>query len=252
MTTEATPMLLIPGAWMGGWIWDDTVKRLRGLGCPAHTLTLSGLEADANEDQLVEIRLDDHVADVLQVARKIGEPLTIVGHSYSGVVAGMVADQLPELVVHTVIVAGFYPRDGRSLLDDWGSDSEERTGERADIEQAGMVWAPPPDEGLEADPGLDPEQARWLGQRLQPHPGRTILDPASMNRPITDQRLTVVPNVGDGDPMSTLPADLAVSDLSNWTFRSIPEGHWPMLGQPDLLDEVLIEAASTASERRPG
>ena len=250
MTTKPTPMLLIPGAWMGAWIWNDTVARLREAGCPAHTLTLPGLGSDALAGELAAIGLADHVDATLRAAQAIGRPLTIVGHSYSGMIAGMVADRAPELVVHTVIVAGFYPRDGRCLLDDWGSDADERASERADIERAGMIWAAPPSEGLEADAGLDPEQARWLGRRLRPHPGRTVLDPASMQRSIADRSVTVVADVGDGDPRSTLPDDLARAEPDGWRFRSIPEGHWPMLGHPVELSDTLLEAATFAASGR--
>ena len=247
MTSKPTPILLIPGAWMGAWIWDDTVERLHEAGCPARTLTLSGLASGASAGDLGGIRLADHVAEALDAVRALGEPLTIAGHSYSGLIAGMVADQAPERVVHTVIIAGFYPRDGRSLLDDWSADAGERAAERAAIEQAGMLWAPPPAGGLDADPGLDSAQARWLGRRLRPHPGRTVLDPASMQRSITEQSVTVV---AAGDPRATLPEDLAGTMTSDWSFRSIPEGHWPMLSHSTELLEILVDAATTATSRR--
>lgn len=239
------PMLLIPGAWMGGWIWRDTIERLRAVDVAAHTLTLRGLEPDVLVDELAEVRLTDHVDETVRAVEAIDHPLIVVGHSYSGVIAGMVADRVPDRVARTVIVAGFYPRNGRSLLDDWGSSPDERAAERADIEQAGMVWAPPPADGIESDPGLDTAQARWLGPRLLPHPGRTILDPATMRQPITEQSVTVIADVGDGDPRSTLPDDLAEADLGRWDFNSIPSGHWPMLSCPDQLDNALLRARSS-------
>lgn len=239
-------MLLIPGAWMGGWIWEPTIQRLRTSGVAAHTLTLNGLEPGADQEQLAHVRLDDHVDDAVRVVESIDQSVVVVGHSYSGVVAGIVADRLPDRVVRTVVVAGFFPRDGRSLLDDWGSSADERASERADIERAGVVWAPPPIEGIEADEGLDDDQARSLGERLVPHPGRTILDPARMQRSITERDVTVVADVGSsGDPRSTLPDDLARADLGRWSFRTVPPGHWPMLSCPQQLDQALLEAATT-------
>ena len=241
-------MLLIPGAWMGGWIWDPTIERLRRTGVIAHTLTLTGLDPDVPATALAQVRLADHVDDAVRAVESIDHPVVVVGHSYSGLLAGIVADRLPDQVVRIVIVAGFFPRNGRSLLDDWGSSNDERESERADIERAGMVWAPPPAEGIETDDGLDVDQAFWLGQRLTPHPGHTILDAASMQRPITEQRVTVVANVGDGaDPRSTLPEDLKQADLDKWDFQTVPAGHWPMLGCPTELDRALLTAASTAA-----
>lgn len=249
MTNKALPILLIPGAWMGSWIWDDTIRRLDDAGCIAHSLTLTGLSAGTDRADIARVRLADHVEDVERAVRRIGEPLMVVGHSYSGLLAGIVADRMPEHVVHTAIVAGFYPHDGRSLLDDWGPDAETRAAERDDIEQAGMIWAPPPTDGIQADPSLDADQARWLGQRLQPHPGHTITDAAPMQRPVTEQSVTVIADTGDEDPRQSLPDSLAGEDLSNWEFRSVPEGHWPMLGAPDSLVDHLAEAAFNAQSR---
>lgn len=232
---------------MPGWAVGSGTTRSNGcsrLATRPTRLTLGGLAADATTDELATIGLDDHVADTLAVVRGMHGPAVVVGHSYSGLVVGMVADQAPDQVVHTVIVAGFIPRHGRSLLDDWGGDAEARAAERADIEEAGMVWRPPPAEGVTADPGLSPAQARWLGERLSPHPGRTVLDPVSLRRPLTERSVTIVANVGDGDPRSTLPADLADETLDRWRFRSLPAGHWPMLSCPGELHATLIEAAT--------
>lgn len=249
MTPQPMTMLLIPGAWMGAWIWLDTIERLRQAGHSARSLTLTGLDADTPRRELASVRLSDHVGDVLTAVQDIDGPLTIVGHSYSGLIAGMVADQAADLVAHTVIVAGFFPRHGRSLLDDWGSSADERSAERVEIEEAGMVWAPPPVEGLAADPGLNPDQAGWLHQRLVPHPGHTVLEPAVLQRSIAEQSVTVVADVGAGDPRSTLPDDLADENLDTWEFRSIPAGHWPMISHPERLVELLIEAATTAASQ---
>lgn len=157
---------------------------------------------------------------------------------------------LHDLAVHTTIICGFYPRDGRSLLDDWGPSDEARAAERSDIEQAGMIWAPPPTDGIESDPSLDAETAAWLGDRLQPHPGRTIFDAATVTRPITEQSVTVIADTGENDPRNSLPSNLADNDLANWGFQSVPEGHSPMLGYPELLVEHLSRIATTASQRQ--
>lgn len=131
MTTEPIPMLLIPGARMGAWPWNDTVARLREAGRTAHTLTLSELESGASADDLTRVRLDGHVAEALRAVRAIGRPLTIVVHSCSGLIAGRVADRAPERVVHPVLVAGLYLREGRRLLDDRGSGATATASERA-------------------------------------------------------------------------------------------------------------------------
>lgn len=251
MTAEPLPMLLVPGAWMGAWIWQGTIDRLRVAGCRAQTLTLPGLQPEAAPADRAAITLDDHVAAVVQAIDEVGERVLVIGHSYSGVLAGMVADRRPDLVPRIAVVCGFFPRPGRSLLDDWGSAAQERADERAEIERVGMLWAPPPAAGLAADPSLDEADVEWLAQRLVPHPGRAILAPVTMRCPVSEQAVTVIADVGDGDRRSTLPADLADADLSRWDFRPIPAGHWPMLGCPDALEQALVDTATRAAEISP-
>ena len=114
-----------------------------------------------------------------------------------------------------------------------------------------MIWAPPPTEGIASDPSLTSEQAAWLGARLRPHPGHTICDAAAMTLPITRQAVTVIADTGGEDPRVSLPDDLVDEDLAHWDFRSVPTGHWPMLGYPELLVDHLVEIASAAGRGHP-
>lgn len=43
----------------------------------------------------------------------------------------------------SVHIASFLPRDGRSLLDDWGPDEQQRRDENGQVRNDGMLWAPP-------------------------------------------------------------------------------------------------------------
>jgi pimeloyl-ACP methyl ester carboxylesterase len=78
--------VLIPGAWMGGWVWEPVAERLRDVGYQAHTPTLTGLDA---KDDCAAPGLADHVREVVGLLDE--QDLTdvvLVGHSYSGLIAG--------------------------------------------------------------------------------------------------------------------------------------------------------------------
>lgn len=77
---------------MGGWIWDDMVDRLTGLDHDARTMTLPGCRPDDSEASAVS--LADHVNAVVAKIEEIGDDVVLVGHSYSGLVVGQVADRL--------------------------------------------------------------------------------------------------------------------------------------------------------------
>ncbi|MEE8599724.1 alpha/beta fold hydrolase [Euzebya tangerina] len=241
-------LVLVPGAWMGSWIWDETVARLRVARVGVTSVTLQGLAHDLHDDERSSVTLLDHVRQLMDVVVADGRSVVLVGHSYSGLVVGQVADQLGELVRRSVHVSSFLPRDGRSLIDDWGPDEQAREQERQDILAGDLLWAPPPPGALEHEAALSSQQRRWLSQRFVPHPGRTVLDPAAMSAPITAQDVTFVASSAPGsDPSDDLPPEVVDGLPDGWDVRTMNGGHWPMLSDPDGLAQILIDSATRSA-----
>lgn len=236
--------VLVPGAWMGAWIWDDTAARLSDAGYGVESLTLRGLEADADPAARSAVTLADHVDDVLGVVDRVGPGRVIlVGHSYSGMVVGQAADRRPEVVVGSVHVGSFLPRDGRSLLDDWGDDLDARSAEQQQVRDDGLLWAAPLAGMLDNEPDLTARQRAWLVERFVPHPGLTVLDPAVMSRPVTEQPVIFV-----ADTAHELPSELRGDQPSEWRLEVIGGGHWPMMTRADDVYALLVDAAQRLTE----
>src|SRR5438105_15953258 len=134
-----TKFLLIPGAWMGAWVWEPVTLGLRALGHHVHPVTLSGLSEDAD---VSDVGLATHVDDVLSILES-GDlrDVVVVGHLYSGIVAGQVADRAPERVAHTVFVEAFLPCDGKSMLA--ALDERQREDELRQIAENHGRWPAP-------------------------------------------------------------------------------------------------------------
>lgn len=237
---SAPRILLIPGAWMGGWIWEPTVDQLRDRGLEAATLTLEGLEPEASDYDISHVPLERHVT---QVANMILEwpdrPVVLVGHSYSGMVVGQVADRLPDRVSSSIHFDSFLPIDGRSLIDDWGPDEPTRAQERADIENGDghpFHWAAPPPQALELEPGLTPQDRTYLSERFTPHPGHTVLDPAHLDHLVTHQKALFVASTA-----TNIPHMLRTPDSPTWDIRVMESGHWPMLERPQDVVDLITE-----------
>jgi pimeloyl-ACP methyl ester carboxylesterase len=235
MTTHPRSFVLIPGAWMGSWVWEPVAERLRDHGHTVRTPTLAGLGA---RDDHTRARLQTHVDQVVSLLDDAQmADVIVVGHSYSGIVAGQVADRRPDRVAHTVFVQAFLPRNGRSLIDDWSDDPDARQQEKDDIGAAGGAWLPPL-AGLAAEPNLSPEQQQWLAQRLVNHPGRTITDPAVMTRAIEGSPATYIASITNDD--EDLPPHVAaLRNQPTWTIHRIRGGHWPMVSDPASLTALL-------------
>jgi pimeloyl-ACP methyl ester carboxylesterase len=228
--------VLIPGAWMGGWVWESVADGLRALGHNVRPVTLSRL-ADGAAD-VSGVGLQTHVDDVLAVLEMEDlRDAVVVGHSYSGIVAGMVADRAPNRVSRTVYVDAFLPHDGRSMLDAFSSSQREE--ELRQIAEHGGRWPAPDLEGAADGHGLSVGQARWLVDHLVGHPGRTVSEPATLIRPLAGQRSTYVScSFGISDDVA------AMREEPNWTIREMGGGHWPMVSDPGALVALLDEAAS--------
>lgn len=231
---NARALVLIPGAWSGPWVWEPVRLALTARGHDVRVVTLSGLEPG---EDIASIGLDSHVQDVEAVleAEDLRE-VVLVGHSYSGMVAGQVADRVPERVARTVYVQAFLPIHGESLLDAFPAGA--KAAELETIDRHGGRWPAPTADEIAREPDISDEQARSLAERMVAHPGRTVSEPAVLARPLAEQRATWVASSMDAHGIDR------VENSSRWTFVTIDAGHWPMLTQPERLADLLATAAS--------
>jgi pimeloyl-ACP methyl ester carboxylesterase len=148
-------IVLILGAWMGAWVWNPASSGLRALGHDVYPLTLSGLD-DEHAD-VSDVGLETHVDDVLSVLEECDlRDVAVVGHSYSGIVAGQVADRALDRVAHTVFVDAFLPHDA--------FPEPQRKDELRQIAENGGRWPAPDVAGAADGEGARPFRAR--GRRL--------------------------------------------------------------------------------------
>ncbi|WP_433496273.1 alpha/beta fold hydrolase [Sphaerimonospora sp. CA-214678] len=237
----STTFILIPGPWMGAWVWEPVARGLRDLGHRVRAITLTGL-AGSDDADVSAIGLATHVQDVLATleAEETREAI-LVCHSYSGIVAGQVADQAFERVAHTVFVEGFLPHHGRSMLQAF--PERQRADEMRLIAGNRGRW-PAPDATVVADgQDLTFRQARWLADRFVGHPGRTVAEPAVLTRPLSSLRATYVICEKEhfGGQVSVDVSALRAEP--GWTFKTLDTGHWPMVSAPDRLVALLAAVA---------
>ncbi|GAB3497271.1 alpha/beta fold hydrolase [Nocardiopsis coralliicola] len=243
MTAPHMTAVLVPGAWMGAWIWEPTAERLTARGIRAEAVTLDGLAAGTAPADAAAVRLEDHVGQLLAHVGRAAGPVVLVAHSYSSTVAGQVADRAGGKVAGLVHFGGFLPADGRCLLDDWGASAEDRAQEQADIAAAGTLWLPPQRAMLAGEPGLSEQDLDVLADGFTSHPGRTVTDPARMGAPVAAQPATYVALSPEGEEAAWRSAPAAARGAAAWRKRHIASGHWPMLSAPEEVADLVAEEA---------
>ncbi|HEX6029103.1 MAG TPA: alpha/beta fold hydrolase [Nitrososphaeraceae archaeon] len=62
--------------------------------------------------------MDTHILGIIQALEyKDPDEVTLVGHSYGGLVIGSVAERVPKRIKHIVYLAGYIPEDNKSAFD---------------------------------------------------------------------------------------------------------------------------------------
>ena len=79
-----TSFVLVPGAWLGGWVWKKVVPVLSKNGHEAYAITLTGM---GDRVHLVsnDFGIETAIQDVLNVIEfNDVEDVVLVGHSFAG------------------------------------------------------------------------------------------------------------------------------------------------------------------------
>lgn len=233
----ASPIILVPGFWLGAWAWDDVVSALRADGHHVTALTLPGLEsADADRSA---ITLSDHVAAICDAVKAAGAPVVLAVHSGAGVPGYAASDRVPDQLAAMVYV-----------------DSGPATGAlnpSCDAVQMPLPsWQELQEDGSSID-GLSDERLETFRRRAVPEPGGAIRDAPELTN---DLRLDVPSTVvccsmTSGEIKAALEAGYpwvaGLAEPRDVTYIDLPTGHWPMWSRPTELAALIGDVAQSAS-----
>jgi pimeloyl-ACP methyl ester carboxylesterase len=112
-----TTFVLVHGAWGGSWGWKEFARLLRSSGHDVYTPSLTG-QGERSHLAGPEVTLTTHFLDVENLIKfEDLNQITLVGHSYGGMVVTGVADRMAETIRHLIYIDAFLPNDGESCFD---------------------------------------------------------------------------------------------------------------------------------------
>jgi pimeloyl-ACP methyl ester carboxylesterase len=226
--------VLVAGAWLGSWAWDEVTPDLRAAGHGTHPLTLTGIA----EKRDLPAGQQTHVRDIVtEIERQDLRNVILVGHSYSGIPTGQAAEQIGDRLTRVIFVDSNVPIDGESFVSGWPNGREMI---EASMAENDGHWAPLTAPDFEGQ-GLTDEQIARIVTGSTPHPGATLVEPAVLARPLSDLPATYIKCLLDGDEPNDDVAKLLTSD--NWRLVKMTTGHWPMFSRPRELAEILVAEA---------
>jgi pimeloyl-ACP methyl ester carboxylesterase len=224
--------VLVPGAWLGSWAWDEVVPELQAAGHGAYPLTLSGLA----EKQGLPAGQQTHVQDIVnEIEANNLLDVVLVGHSYSGIPVGQAAERIGDRLSHVVFVDSNVPINGESFASHW---YEGAAALEASIAENGGFWMPLDAADYQGQ-GLTEEQIGRIVGGSTPHPGATLTEPAAMECSIGELPVTYIKCLLDEPEPSEIVAKLLTS--GRWRLVTMDTGHWPMFSQPHDLARILLE-----------
>lgn len=240
---------LVPGAWLGGWAWKEVVARLEGRGHVAYPVTLTGL-GERSHLSSWDITIETHVMDVVNIL--VYEDLhqvTLVGHSYGGVILQTVAGHVPERVGRLVYL-DTGPLPPGATVQDFQSPKFREFVDRDVNERGGGRFIPFPGLDNLGPPsvveGLGVRERALMTARATPHPYATFTSPVAAGEfHDTHERVLILAG-GIGMTVEQLMDQIAAGvpmvqafATPGWRFERIETGHWPMFSAPSALAEML-------------
>ena len=223
-----SPIILVPGFWLGAWAWDEVAESLRSRGAEVTPLTLPGLESVYTDRG--HIRLSDHTDAIVAAVRAASEPVVLAVHSGAGAPGYAATDVVPELIA-AVVYVDTGPAKG-ALGPDFVDDE---------------LPLPSPDDlaAEESLEGLTPAHLVEFRRRAVPQPGGAIRDAADFTN---DLRRSIPSTVvccafTSDEYRAAVQAGHAfvagIADLTDVRWIDLPTGHWPMWSRPADLADII-------------
>ncbi|MFD7057469.1 alpha/beta fold hydrolase [Streptomyces mirabilis] len=240
--------VLVPGAWLGAWAWEDTARALREHGHTVLPLTLTGL-AERAEEGGPQTDLETHVADITDfVERNDLREVTLVAHSYAAAPVTGAAGRLGDRLQRVVYVDSAPFAAGMCMLDLMPPEAADQLGQQVAARGDGWRLPMPSFEvvGLSSSlDGLDQVQRDVLSGRATPQPFGTYTQRLANHADpgLGVDRVLIACRDFQGLLDAGVPM-LAFLNHAPWRRFDLPTGHWPMLSAPTELADILHTAVS--------
>jgi pimeloyl-ACP methyl ester carboxylesterase len=226
---SSTPIVLVPGFWLGAWAWDEVAGALRTDGHDVTAVTLPGLEStDADRSS---VTASDHVEAICAAMEAAGPPVVLAVHSGAGFTGYAASDRAPDRIAAMVYVDS---APGKGAMDPDFAEVDMPMPSLEDLAK---------EENLD---GLSEEQLETFRRRAVPQPGGVLREGVELTN---DARLdipsTVICTGFSSEQVQAYadehnPAWLAgLAELRNLTWVDLPTSHWPMWSRPQELAAII-------------
>jgi pimeloyl-ACP methyl ester carboxylesterase len=224
-SSPSSTVVLVHGAWADGSSWNGVIVQLQRL---RHKVICAPIPLTS---------LADDVSALARTLERTRGPVVLAGHAYGGAVMGAI---LEERVKSLVYVAALAPAEGETVAQLFYRDEPHPDAPKLAPDAHGVIWMP--DEGFQRAVAhkASPDQISMMAAAQRPIALQCIEAPAST------PAWTVKPSwflLAEEDRMINPKTQRFMAGRMGATIRSHRVDHTPMLGAPDLVTDVIVEAA---------
>ncbi|WP_028637022.1 alpha/beta fold hydrolase [Nocardioides sp. URHA0032] len=225
-----SPLVLVPGWWLGAWAWDGVAEGLRADGHDVTALTLPGLEPDHPDRGSVSLAGQ---ADAIVAAIEAHDrPVVLAVHSGASQPGYVASDRVPDRIAALIYV-----------------DTAPGTGPIKEIDEPEFPLPATWEELGESLDGIPEERLAEFRERAVPEPAGPMRDaPEVTNDARLDVPSLVIATAFPASGYQQAAAEGApwlagLDDLRNVAYVDLPTSHWPMWSRPAELTEILDRVA---------
>jgi pimeloyl-ACP methyl ester carboxylesterase len=221
-------IVLVHGAWADGSSWAKVIKPLQS----------HGLKALAAPIPLTS--LSDDIAALERALARTDGPVVLVAHAYAGAV---IAASSNERIRSLVFIAALTPDEGETVGEVFYREKPHPKAPQLAPDTAGFVWLPDEAFGAAFCQHASPEQAALLAAVQRPIALACIQEKAA--RPSWKAKPSWY-LVAREDRMINPVTQLFLAERMGAQVRSEAIDHTPLVTAPDLVVEMILQAAEAA------
>ncbi|GAM20604.1 hypothetical protein SAMD00019534_037790 [Acytostelium subglobosum LB1] len=249
-TSKSETYLFVHGCWNGKWCWDLASNLLQRRGHKVHSITLPGC-AEYNAQATRDTNLSVHVQSVIDyITTNDLKDITLLGHSYGGVVISGVADQCASRIKTLVFIDSWVCVEGQSCTDLIPPEFKQQFIDKANAYSPAGCLLPFP--GIFFFGLTDKVIVSYAEAMCTPHPLFTLLEPVHYKNggynAVAKKFYIECTTTWDAYPLLEVAKKNARDN--NFEFLSIECTHCPHLEKPvefvNLLGDIANKVNGTA------
>ncbi|MEM0134291.1 MAG: alpha/beta hydrolase [Thermoplasmatales archaeon] len=228
--------VLVPGAWLGGWVWRKIIPVLEKGGNIVFPVTLTGM-GERVHLYSDELGIETAVMDVINIVKynQLSD-VVLVGHSFAAKVVASVADRIPDKIKMIIYLDTFRPEKVRTPQ---GSFQPDEFGTL----EPGQTTVPFTDNVLKmiGEDVVGPD-SEWMHSLATPWPLRYATDPIMLSDRFDKVKSAHIFCTKSGSDVNEIIA-------GKWgklegKYKIIDAAHFPMVTKPQETAQAILELSA--------